>query len=88
MIVSQVRSNGAGVAQGAFYGESAPAAGECYALRRPLPAVRVCETMIIPVSDQGRKQSRHWVDLYGSEESWLDWAFSRRGLSLWDDLPP
>jgi len=83
-----ILSNGAGLAQGAFYGESAAAAGECYGLCRPLPAVRVRETMIIPVSDRGRKQSRQWVDLYGSENSWLDWALSRRGLPLWDELRP
>jgi hypothetical protein len=81
-------SSGAGVAQGQFVGESARSIGECYGLRRVLPAVRVRETMIVPVSAAGREQARLLVDLYGAEESWLDWALDRFGLPAWSELRP
>ncbi len=45
-----VLSSGALLAQGEFYGESAPAEEGCYGLRRLLPAARVRETMIVPVT--------------------------------------
>lgn len=47
-------SSGVLLAQGEFYGESAPAEDRSYGLRRVLPAVRVRETMIVPVTPSGR----------------------------------
>jgi hypothetical protein len=81
-------SNGAGVAQGQFFGESARSGDESHGLRRELPAVRVRETMIVPVSADGRRQARIWVDLYGSEDSWLDWALDRAELPSWHEIHP
>lgn len=66
--------------QGEFYGESAPAEHGCYGLRRLLPAVRVRESMIVPVTAHGRDQARVWRELYNDEENWLDWALDRAGL--------
>jgi hypothetical protein len=68
------------LAQGEFYGESAAAKDGCYALRRVLPAVRVRETMIVPVTPSGRDQARTWRELYNAEEQWLDWALPLAGL--------
>lgn len=79
-------SSGALLAQGEFRGESARTPDECYALRRVLPAVRVRETMIIPLTPCGREQARTWRDLYNSEESWLDWALKQAGLPPRDQI--
>jgi len=75
-----VLSSGALLAQGEFHGESARAEGECYGLRRVLPAVRVRETMIVPVTLRGYDQVRIWRDMYNTEEYWLDWALRQAGL--------
>jgi hypothetical protein len=75
-----VLSSGALLAQGDFYGESAPAEDGCYGLRRLLPAVRIRETMIVPITPRGHDQARIWRELYNSEEDWLDWALHRAGL--------
>ena len=48
-----ILSNGLGLAQGNFVGESAQTSGDSYGLRRVLPAVRVRETMIVAVSEAG-----------------------------------
>jgi hypothetical protein len=81
-----ILSSGACVAQGQFVGESARSIGESYGLRRVLPAVRVRETMIVPTNAVGRAEARLWVGLYDAEESWLDWALDRVGLSAWSEL--
>jgi hypothetical protein len=87
-IFGVILSSGAGVAQGQFVGESARSVDDSYLLRRVLPAVRVRETMIVPVSAAGREQARTWVDLYNSEDSWLDWTLDRTGLPLWREIRP
>ena len=88
-ITGVVLSSGAGVAQGQFYGESARSSGNSYGIRRALPAVRVRETMIVPVSAAGRDQARFWLDLYDAEESWLNWALQRCRLpALTEVFPP
>jgi hypothetical protein len=79
-----VLSNGPSVAQGEFIGESAHTPQGSYALRRVLPAVRVRETMIVALSEKARAQARAWVDIYGPEEHWLDWALQCQGLPAWD----
>lgn len=81
-----VLSSGAVTAQGEFYGESAPAQGGCYGLRRLLPAARVRETMIVPVTARGRDQARVWRELYNDEENWLDWALELAGLPRRDQI--
>jgi hypothetical protein len=73
-IAGAVLSNSSGLAQGQFYGESARTEQECYGIRRPVPAARVRESMIVPVSPRGRDEARSWLELYGAEDSWLDWA--------------
>lgn len=75
-----VLTSGAGFAQGAFRGESARTSQGCYGVRRPLPAARVRETMIIPVTPLGRDQATIWLQMYDAEESWLDWALNSAGL--------
>jgi hypothetical protein len=45
-----------------------------------LPARRVRETMIVPVTARGRSQAGIWRDLYNAEESWLDWALGHAGF--------
>jgi len=75
-----VLSNGAGFAQGEFHGESARTAHGCYGIRRLIPAARVRETMIIPVTQLGRSQATLWLRMYDTEEHWLDWALARAGL--------
>jgi len=81
-----ILSSGALLAQGEFYGESAPAEDACYGLRRVLPAVRVRETMIVPVTPRGRKQARIWRELYNAEDEWLDWALRLAGLPQRDQI--
>jgi hypothetical protein len=71
---------------GEFYGESAPAEDGSYGLRRVLPAVRVRETMIVPVAPHGRDQARIWKELYNSEEHWIDWAVGLAGLPDCDQI--
>ncbi len=75
-----VLSNGAGFAQGEFHGESARTTQGCYGIRRVLPAARVRETMIIPVTPRGRSQATTWLRMYDAEEHWLDWALARAGI--------
>lgn len=87
-IFGVILSNSAGVAQGQFVGESARTVGDNYGLRRVLPGTRVRETMIVPVNATGREQARMWVDLYNSEDSWLDWALERAGLPSWREIRP
>ncbi|HEX9515206.1 MAG TPA: hypothetical protein VF940_03420, partial [Streptosporangiaceae bacterium] len=82
-----ILSNSDGLAYGQVIGESARSA-DCYALRRPLPGARARETMIIPANDTGRRQARSWVDIYGPEDSWLDWALSQYQLPPWDEVRP
>jgi hypothetical protein len=81
-----VLSSGALLAQGEFHGESARTVHGCYGLRRLLPAVRVRETMIIPVAPRGRDQARIWRELYNAEEDWLDWALHLAGLPQCDQI--
>jgi hypothetical protein len=81
-----VLSNGAGLAQGEFHGESARTPNGCYGIRRLLPAARVRETMIIPVTSLGRDQASIWLGMYDAEEHWLDWALSRAGLPTRDQI--
>ena len=45
-----VLTSGVSVAQGEFFRESARSTDDCYGLRRVLPATRVREIMIVPVS--------------------------------------
>ena len=75
-----VLSNGAGFAQSQFHGESARTTQGCYGIRRVLPAARVRETMIIPVTPRGRSEATTWLRMYDAEEYWLDWALARAGL--------
>ena len=75
-----VLSNGAGFAQSQFHGESARTVQGCYGIRRVLPATRVRETMIIPVTPRGRSQATIWLRMYDAEEHWLDWALARAGI--------
>lgn len=75
-----VLSNGAGFAQSQFHGESARTTPGCYGIRRVLPAARVRETMIIPVTPHGRSQATTWLRMYDAEEHWLDWALAQPGL--------
>ena len=44
--------------------------------------------MIIATNDTGRQQARSWVDIYGPEDSWLDWALSRFQLPSWNEIRP
>jgi hypothetical protein len=81
-----VLSSGALLAQGEFYGESAATEDGCYGLRRVLPAVRVRETMIVPVTARGRDEARIWRELYNAEENWLDWALNLAGLPQRDQI--
>lgn len=85
-IEGAVLSSGAAFAQGEFYGESAATEDGCYALRRLLPAMRVRETMIVPVTARGRDQARIWRGLYNDEEHWLDWAMALAGLPPGDEV--
>jgi hypothetical protein len=79
-------SSGALLAQGEFRGESARTEDGCYGLRRLLPAARVRETMIVPVTPRGRGQARIWRELYNAEEQWLDWALHLAGLPQRDQI--
>lgn len=79
-----VLTSGAGPAQGVFYGESARTGQGCYGIRRILPAARVRETMIIPVTQLGRDQATTWLQMYDAEGSWLDWALGTAGLPTRD----
>jgi hypothetical protein len=81
-----VLSSGAAFAQGEFYGESARTGNDCYGIRRLLPAARVRETMIIPVTQLGREQSIHWLEMYNNEGDWLDWALGSAGLPARDQI--
>jgi hypothetical protein len=54
-----VLTGGGVLAQGDFYGESARGVQDYYALRRVLPARRVRETMIVPVTARGCSQRRN-----------------------------
>jgi hypothetical protein len=83
-----ILSSGAAVAQGQFYSESARSNGNNFGLRHVLPAVRVRETMIVPLSAEGIDLARFWVDCYDAEGLWLDWALGLCGLpSLCDIFP-
>ena len=79
-IAGLVLSSGACVAQGQFYGESARTEDRCYGFVRPLPGARVRETVIVPVTAQGRGEADAWAELYNTEDSWLDWALDQVGL--------
>jgi hypothetical protein len=83
-----ILSNSDGLAYGQVIGESARTAAACYALRRTLPGARARETIIIATTDTGRRQARSWVDIYGPEDSWLDWALSKYQLPPWDEIRP
>jgi hypothetical protein len=83
-----ILSNGDGLARGAVIGESAWATADCYGLRRVLPAARAQETMIIATSATGSQQARSWVELYGSEQSWLDWALDQFQLPSSSEIWP
>jgi hypothetical protein len=81
-----VLSSGALLAQGEFRGESVRTPDECYGLRRVLPAARVRETMIVPLTPRGREQANTWRELYNDEESWLDRALKQAGLPPRDQI--
>jgi hypothetical protein len=48
-ICGVILSNGDGLAQGEFFGESARSGTDCYGFRRVLRAARVRETMIVSI---------------------------------------
>jgi hypothetical protein len=75
-----VISSGACFAQGTFHGLSTRTSDRCYGFVRPLPGHRVLETMIIPVTESGRTEAHIWAELYGSEDTWLDWGLTQVGL--------
>jgi hypothetical protein len=75
-----VLSSSACFAQGTFHGLSTRTPDRCYGFVRPLPGHRVRETMIIPVTESGRIEADIWAELYGSEDTWLDWALNQAGL--------
>lgn len=82
-----VLSSGSLFAQGEFYDESVPASDGCSALQRVLPAVRVRETTIVPITVRGRDQARTWRDLYNNaEEDWFDRALHLAGLPQRDQI--
>jgi len=75
-----VISSGACVAQGQFSGLSTRTADRCYGFVRPLPGYRVRQTIIIPLTTQGRGEADLWAELYNAEDSWLDWALAKAAL--------
>jgi hypothetical protein len=81
-----VLSSGALLAQGEFHGESAFTEDGCWGLRRVLPAMRVRETMIVPITARGSEQALIWRDLYNAEEDWLDWALHQADLPQRDQI--
>lgn len=40
--------------------------------------------MIVALSEEASAEAHAWVDIYGPEEHWLDWALERQGLPPWD----
>lgn len=48
-------------------------------LRRILPASRSRETLLIPLTNEGRGEVELWRAFYDSEGSWLDWALAELG---------
>jgi hypothetical protein len=49
-------------------------------VRRCLPFTRVRETIVIPRRTEPGLDARFWLDLYGDEQSWLDWALAEVDL--------
>lgn len=60
--------------------EQSTEAGGIVGLRRRLDALRMRETIIVPLSPDGARQAALWRDLYDAEPGWLGEAL--RSMSL------
>ena len=51
-----------------------------------MPGSQVRETMIVPVTVRGGREARGWLDMYGTEDSWLDLALDLAELPDSDEI--
>jgi len=75
-----VLSSGLAVGQGQFTAESFRTDDGAMGLRRLVDPVRVREVIVIPIRPDGVDVASRWVELYGAEEGWLEWALNKVGL--------
>lgn len=50
------------------------------AARRAIAPLRARETLVMPFTAVGRKQTHAWLELVDAESDWLDWALRETGL--------
>ena len=55
-------------------------------LRRLLPVSRVRETVLIPLTPDGRKELPLFVELFDAERAWLPWALEQLDLPRLDEI--
>ncbi len=65
-------SGAASAIQGGLFGETTWQRSPQRGLRRDLGALRVRETIIIPLVDDAGEEARCWYDVYDGERDWLD----------------
>lgn len=81
-------STGAAMAQGTFADEALQNERGSVALRRSLPPLRVRETLIVPMSDQGLSLVDFLATAYAAEPNSLDRSLQLAGLGTVDEIFP
>lgn len=81
-------STGAAMAQGRFTDEALQSERGSVALRRNLRPLRVRETLIVPMSEQGLESVEFLATAYDAEPSSLDRSLQLAGLSAVDEIFP
>jgi hypothetical protein len=81
-------STGAAMAQGTFTDEAFQSERGSVVLRRSLPPLRVRETLIVPMSDQGLSLVDFLATAYAAEPSSLDRSLQLAGLGTVDEIFP
>lgn len=72
-------SSAASAIQGGPFGETTWPRSRQSGLRRDFGALRVRETIIIPLEDSAGEEAGRWYDVYNGERAWLDTALVAAG---------
>jgi hypothetical protein len=86
-IAGVVMTPGSVHAQGSLADEDYQHPDGAFAMRRLIAPLRVRETLVMPLTDDGaRALNRVWRELYASEPGWLGRALGAFGLPPVDEI--
>jgi hypothetical protein len=80
-----VLASAAGLAPDDFNEETAESSTGV-SLRTRVSPLRARESLILPFTPEGTRQAARWLDMARSEDVWLPWALSQKGLPSLDEI--